>query len=327
VEVAKTLTKLKLDIICFTGSTETGRLVAIEAAKNLTPCILELGGKCPVIVDETADLHSAAIRIIFGKYINSGQTCVAADHIYIHDKIYSQFKKVLLEEIKKAFDKQDNVNSGDYGKINNLNHLKKLERLLQDQHGGTVLYGGNFVADKLHLSPTIVEKPKGDSLMMKEEIFGPIMPIHQYSSLKTLVEELRRRPKPLIVYLFSESSKNIDYVRSNTYSGSFVVNDVIIHMLNNHLPFGGVGDSGYGRYHGESGFLGFSNPKSICLTKAFNVYPLSARFFPYDDHKKRVLTFLFKVGGVNYTQLKKGSVVLAAIIAAAAGYIKLRPLL
>ena len=130
-QVAKALTSLKLDIICFTGSTETGRLVAIEAAKNLTPCILELGGKCPVIVDETADLHSAAIRIIFGKYINSGQTCVAADHVYIHEKIYKQFKKVLLEEIKKAFDKQDNVNSGDYGKINNINHLKKLERLLR----------------------------------------------------------------------------------------------------------------------------------------------------------------------------------------------------
>ena len=125
-QVAKALTSLKLDIICFTGSTETGRLVAIEAAKNLTPCILELGGKCPVIVDETADLHSAAIRIIFGKYINSGQTCVAADHVYIHDKIYKPFKKILLEEIKKAFDKQDNVNSGDYGKINNINHLKKL---------------------------------------------------------------------------------------------------------------------------------------------------------------------------------------------------------
>lgn len=166
--MAKALTKLKFDLICFTGSTATGRLVAIEAAKNLTPCILELGGKCPVIIDESANLESAALRIIFGKYLNCGQTCVGVDHLYIHESIYEKFKKVLLDEIRKAFDKQDLLNSGDYGKINNLNHLKRLERFLKENHGGKILYGGNIIDDKLHFSPTVVEKPSSSSSLMTE---------------------------------------------------------------------------------------------------------------------------------------------------------------
>ena len=162
---------------------------------------------------------------------------------------------------------------------------------------------------------------------MKEEIFGPILPMYSYSDLKDLVVEIRNRPKPLVVYYFSESKKNIEFVKNNTSSGSFVVNDVVMHMLNNYLPFGGVGDSGYGRYHGESGFIGFSNPKSICYTKAFNAFPLSTRFFPYDESKKRTLSFLFKTGGLTYSQLKKKSAVLAILIAGAVGYLKIRPML
>ncbi len=162
---------------------------------------------------------------------------------------------------------------------------------------------------------------------MKEEIFGPILPINSYNNLKQLVKEISDKPKPLIVYLFSYNSDNVEFVKNNTYSGAFVVNDAVIHALNCHLPFGGVGDSGYGRYHGESGFISFSNPKSICYTKAFNAYPLSTRFFPYDESKKRALNFLFKIGNVTYTQLKKGSVVLGLIIAGAATYVKMRPFL
>ena len=153
------------------------------------------------------------------------------------------------------------------------------------------------------------------------------MPIYPYSDLKELVSEIRAKPKPLVVYLFSESQSNVDFVKSRTSSGAFVVNDAVVHLLNPHLPFGGVGDSGYGRYHGESGFQGFSNPKSICYTKAFNPYPLSTRFLPYNDSKKRVLTFLLQVGDTTYTQLKKGSVVLGLIIAGAVGYLKMKPFL
>lgn len=145
--------------------------------------------------------------------------------------------------------------------------------------------------------------------------------------MKKLTDELRLKPKPLVVYMFSGNSKNMDFVKNNTYSGAFVVNDAVVQLLNNHLPFGGVGESGYGRYHGESGFIGFSNPKSICYTKAFDAYPLSNRFAPYDDSKKRAMTFLLKIGGTTYTQLKKGSIVLAVIIAGAAGYLKMRPYL
>ena len=130
VEVGKALTQLKVDIICFTGSTQTGRLVAIEAAKNLTPCLLELGGKCPVIIDQTANLESASKRIIFGKWINCGQTCIGTDHVYVHDKIYDKFKNVFLNELKNAFDKEDLLNSGDYAKIINKHHLQRLQSYL-----------------------------------------------------------------------------------------------------------------------------------------------------------------------------------------------------
>lgn len=153
------------------------------------------------------------------------------------------------------------------------------------------------------------------------------MPLYSYKNLKDLIAEIRVKPKTLVVYLFSENNSNIEYVKTHTSSGAFVVNDTVVQVLNCHLPFGGVGESGYGRYHGQSGFIGFSNPKSICYTAAFNAYPLSTRFFPYDDSKKRVMTFLLKIGDTTYSQLKKGSAVLAVIVAAAVGYLKMRPLL
>lgn len=160
---------------------------------------------------------------------------------------------------------------------------------------------------------------------MKQEIFGPILPIQSYKDLKTLISEIRAKPKPLVVYLYSESSTHVNFVRTNTSSGAYVVNDSVVQLLNPHLPFGGVGDSGYGRYHGESGFISFSNMKSICNTKAFNAYPLSNRFFPYDAAKRRAMTFLLKIGGTTYTDLAKGSKILGLIILGAIGFTQLRP--
>jgi aldehyde dehydrogenase (NAD+) len=162
---------------------------------------------------------------------------------------------------------------------------------------------------------------------MTQEIFGPILPIQSYKDLKALVSDLRGKAKPLAVYLYSDNSSHIQLVRSQTSSGAFVVNDSVVQMLNCHLPFGGVGESGYGRYHGESGFLSFSNMKSICNTKAFNGYPLSTRFFPFEPSKQRAMTFLLKIGGTTYSQLAKGSAILAAVIVGAVGYVKLRPFL
>ena len=150
------------------------------------------------------------------------------------------------------------------------------------------------------MSPWIIENPSNNSLLMKEEIFGPILPIHTYDKLSEVIEDINSRPKPLVVYSFSESSKNIQLLKNNTSSGAFVTNDAVVQLLNCHLPFGGVGASGSGRYHGIAGFYNFSNAKSICKTKAINIYPLSNRFAPYTDSKKRTMTFLLKAGGITY---------------------------
>lgn len=227
--------------------------------------------------------------------------------------------------MKLAFGKEDLIGSGNYGKINNANHLRRLKRFYEEEHGGKTLYGGKIIEDKLHFEPTIIERPKEHSSLMKQEIFGPILPIHSYKDLKALVADIRRKPKPLVVYLYSESASNVKYVRAHTSSGAYVVNDSVVQLLNCHLPFGGVGESGYGRYHGESGFISFSNMKSICNTKAFNAYPLSNRFFPFDAAKQRAMTFLLKIGGTTYSDLAKGSKILGLIILGAIGYTQLRP--
>ena len=166
VESAKKLSSLPFDCICFTGSSFTGRLVAIEAAKNLTPCVLELGGKCPVIVDETASLDSAAMRILFGKYLNCGQTCIGVDHVFVHEAVKEKFRKVLLQKIDEMWGKQEFVDNENYGKIINVHHTRRIEAMLKEEHGGKVLYGGDVNVEKHMISPTIIEEPKRESQMM-----------------------------------------------------------------------------------------------------------------------------------------------------------------
>jgi aldehyde dehydrogenase (NAD+) len=165
--------------------------------------------------------------------------------------------------------------------------------------------------------PTVIESPHPDSFLMKEEIFGPILPIIPYHDINNVINEIKERSKPLAVYLFSENKKNIKEVKERTSSGAFVVNDSVVQILNCHLPFGGVGMSGSGRYHGKAGFTAFSNPKIICQTAAFNMYPLSTRFAPYTESKKRMMTFLLKIGGVTYHQLAKTVGIVSIAIAGA----------
>lgn len=156
------------------------------------------------------------------------------------------------------------------------------------------------------MSPWIIENPKSDSLLMKEEIFGPILPLHIYKNLNDVIEDINSRPKPLVVYHFSENEKNVNKVKGGTSSGAFVLNDAVVQLLNCHLPFGGVGASGSGRYHGYAGFQNFSNARSICRTKAFNGLVLKNRFPPYTDSSKKLMTFLLKIGGTTYSSLGKG---------------------
>ncbi len=168
VEVAKAISKLQFDMICFTGSTFTGRLVGIEAAKNLVPCILELGGKCPTIVDQTANLEVSTKRILMAKFLNCGQTCIAVDHIFVHESIAPKFKEVLLKNIQAMYGEDNLLESKSYGKIVNDLHVNRISKMLNDKHGGTVLYGGKIDKDSQFIQPTVIEQPSMDSLIMKE---------------------------------------------------------------------------------------------------------------------------------------------------------------
>lgn len=285
VEVGRALTSSKFDLILFTGSTQIGTMVAQAAAKNLVPCVLELGGKCPVIVDSSANLTGAAKRIVMGRYMNCGQTCIAADHLFVHNSIKKQFLEILVATLKELYG--DNVSSCvDMGKIINSAHVQRLEKYLKEEHGGKVIVGGKVFPENQFVQPTIVDEPKEDCGMMRDEIFGPILPVFGYDELDSVIEKINSRPKPLTVYVFTENKAVKDRVRVETSAGAFVVNDVAIHLINPELPFGGVGMSGYGRYHGKCGFDACSNPKSVVDAKIMDSWPVSLRFPPYTPQKE-----------------------------------------
>lgn len=206
VEVAKTLSSSKVDLILFTGSTRTGNSVAVEAAKNLIPCVLELGGKCPVIVDKSANLSGAAKRILMGRFMNCGQTCVAGDYVYVHNSVKAQLIRELTDTLKVFYDPALREN-GEIGKIITKEHVKRLEGYLRENHGGEVVAGGEIVAENQYIKPTIVVEPSETSSLMTEEIFGPILPVVGYDDLTRLIALINSKPKPLVVYCFSQDSE------------------------------------------------------------------------------------------------------------------------
>lgn len=188
--------------------------------------------------------------------------------------------------------------------------------MLTDDHGGRVIYGGKAIdKDSRFISPVVIESPRKNCLMMQEEIFGPILPIHYFTDLHSVIQEITSRPKPLVVYHFSENSANTELVQSRTYSGAYVINDTLIQMTNLNLPFGGVGGSGYGRYHGKDGFLAFTNPKSIARISSMDSFPLNQRYPPYTDSKKSIMTKLLKFSAITYGQIGRGLLIFLLIVA------------
>ncbi len=282
VEIATELLEQKWDHIFFTGSTNVGRIVMQAAANHLTPVTLELGGKSPTIVDETADLVAAANRITWGKFLNAGQTCIAPDYVFAHENI----REELVDKIKEAtneFYGSDPKTSPDYARIVSERHLNRLTGLLDD---GTVVLGGNHDAADRYLEPTILLDPSADSAIMSDEIFGPILPILSFTDLQEVIGFVNARPKPLALYIFANSDNVVDEVISQTSSGGVCVNHSLLHYGVSDLGFGGVGDSGIGRYHGKSGFDQFSNMKSV-LKKRFKP-ELSLLYPPYTEKKEKI---------------------------------------
>ncbi|MAT37221.1 MAG: aldehyde dehydrogenase family protein [Acidimicrobiaceae bacterium] len=282
VEIATELLEQKWDHIFFTGSTNVGRIVMQAAANHLTPVTLELGGKSPTIVDESADLVAAANRITWGKFLNAGQTCIAPDYVFAHENI----REELVDKIKEAtneFYGSDPKTSPDYARIVSERHLNRLTGLLDD---GTVVLGGSHDTADRYLEPTILLDPSADSAIMSDEIFGPILPILSFTDLQEVIGFVNARPKPLALYIFANSDNVVDEVISQTSSGGVCVNHSLLHYGVSDLGFGGVGDSGIGRYHGKSGFDQFSNMKSV-LKKSFKP-ELSLLYPPYTEKKEKI---------------------------------------
>lgn len=248
----------KFDLIFYTGSTRVGRIVMEAAARNLTPVVLELGGKSPCIVDASADPEIAAARIAWGKFMNSGQTCVAPDYVVVHSSV----KADLIEMFRKkllAFYGKDPRLSLDYSRIISEAHFRRLVSLLE----GDIVIGGEHSLDDLYIAPTVIDNVTWESKIMEEEIFGPILPVIEYDSLDEIIEKIRERPKPLALYVFSEYEYVGEKILRNISSGGVCINHTLLHLMPNELPFGGVGESGMGAYHGKASFDVFSHRRSI----------------------------------------------------------------
>lgn len=279
----------KWDHIFFTGSVPVGRIVMQAAAKHLTPVTLELGGKSPCIVDEKVDLDLAAKRIVWGKFINAGQTCVAPDYVLAHAKI----KDELIEKMGKwvqTFYGENIQESPDYPRIVNERHFDRVSKYLSD---GVVAVGGNTDKEDRYIEPTILDNISWDDRVMKDEIFGPILPILTFIDIDEAIHAINDRPKPLALYFFGNRSRIQDRVLRETSSGGACINEVVAHLANHNLPFGGVGNSGIGTYHGKYSFQAFSHQKSVSKKGTWLDVPL--RYPPYKG-KLGWIKKAFKVG-------------------------------
>ena len=286
-EVNKTLLDEAFDYIFFTGGTEVGKTVMQAAAKRLTPVTLELGGKSPCIVDETANIKLAAKRIVWGKLMNAGQTCVAPDYFLVHRSVKARLIQEMVRCIAAMYS-ENPLHNDEYPKIINQKHFERLLALMQS---GRIIAGGQSDADALRIAPTIIDDVTWESAVMQEEIFGPLMPVMEFDSLHDVISMLNARPKPLALYLFTTSKQNEKRIISSVSFGGGCVNETIIHISNPHMAFGGVGESGMGQYHGKFSYDTFSHAKGI--VKKSNLIDIFVRYPPF---KNRMAFLKFVMG-------------------------------
>jgi len=288
IDGARNLIKEKFDFIFFTGSSNVGKEVLRCAAENLTPVVLELGGKSPCIVDQSANIKLAAKRIVFGKFLNCGQTCVAPDYVLCHKSIAADLQKQLCIQTEKQYGKKPFENKN-YGKIINEKHFDRLSTLIEPEK---VICGGQTNKETLQIAPTIMANITWQDKIMQEEIFGPVLPILTFENIEEVIDLLNGKPKPLALYLFSNDKQTIKQITSRVRYGGGCINDTIVHLATTEMPFGGVGESGMGEYHGEQGFKTFSHFKSIVDKKNWIDFPV--RYSPYNKIYLKLLKFLLK---------------------------------
>jgi aldehyde dehydrogenase (NAD+) len=292
--VSTTLLKLPFDHIFFTGSTAIGKVVMEAAAKHLSSVTLELGGKSPVIIDHTADVKDAAKKMAWGKLVNAGQTCIAPDYVLIPEELEKDFVTNFSDSVEQLFFTQGELNLATYAKIINQKHFDRLKGLLQlaEQAGAKSAWGGKTTAENLTIYPTILTSVDADNPIMAEEIFGPILPVITYKNLEEAIDFINKRDKPLALYIFSSSAKNQTKIIRETSAGGSCINDVLIHISNPNLPFGGVGSSGLGSCHGIYGFKSFSHERAVVFQTRLGLTKL---IYPPYQKKMGMLKWLEKI--------------------------------
>jgi len=287
-EENRALLKVPFDFIFFTGGAYVGRLVLQAAAENLTPCVLELGGKSPCLVLEDADLALSARRILFGKIVNAGQTCVAPDYVLVQSSVHDAFLSALKAEYEKLCPKNPLTDAdAHYPRIVNRKHFDRLKNLLQ----GNIVLGGGFDVDNLRIAPTVIDLESAGHPAMREEIFGPVLPVLQADSLDDMISFVREGNKPLALYLFTRDKDHMRRVEKELSFGGGCINDTLLHLANGHLPFGGVGASGMGSYHGRQSFETFTHRKSV-LDKGLRP-DIRLRYMPFTRAKFSLLRRFF----------------------------------
>ncbi len=282
-EENKELLDQRFDMIFFTGSQTVGKEILHKAADTITPVVLELGGKNPCIIDSTAKIKLAAKRITYGKFLNCGQTCVAPDYIICHSSVKNEFVKELCNQIKKQYG-ENIIDNPEYGKIVNEKHFNRISGLIDESK---VVFGGEKSTDLLKIAPTVMDNVTWDDEIMKDEIFGPILPVLTFDSYEELYQIFANKPKPLALYIFSEDKKRINETIERCSFGGGCVNDTIMQIAINSFGFGGVGESGMGSYHGEAGFKAFSHEKSIHSKVTWYDFPVR-----YNPHNNKLFKFL-----------------------------------
>ncbi len=288
IEENEVLLNERFDYIFFTGSVNVGKLVMEKASKNLTPVSLELGGKSPCIVDETADLNLAAKRLVFGKFLNSGQTCVAPDYVLVHESVQEKLIKNIKKWIHRFYGKNP-LDCKDYPKIINEKHFERVVGLM---NSGSIIIGGKTNIDKMQIEPTVLKDVVKEDAVMQEEIFGPILPLVTYQEKEELISFIHAYEKPLALYLFTRSKKMEQWVLKNISFGGGCVNDTVIHLATPYMGFGGVGASGMGSYHGKTSFDTFSHRKSIMKKALWLDIPM--RYQPYTKLKYKLVQKFMK---------------------------------
>jgi len=282
-ETAQSLLELPFDHVFFTGSPSVGKKVMEAASHHLTSVTLELGGKSPVIIDGTANLAGAAQKICWGKFINAGQTCVAPDYVLIQEEKEMEFLSLLGREIENRYGKspEQRLKNPDFARLIDDRHTRRLIHLLEEsqKQGAEVFFGGHYDSESQYMEPTVLRNITDDLPVMREEIFGPLLPVIRYNKLDAAIACIDKNPNPLALYIFAGNRRNVQEISLRTRTGSSCINNVVVQFNQNHLPFGGINQSGLGKAHGFYGFRAFSNERSVVMQGRFN--PLKLVYPPY----------------------------------------------